>query len=223
MENNIKEALKYAVNSIKLDHDNLPDVDVDKMVSNFDNDQVFDNNDTFLTSKKIAKLYLTSSNNTFDINHYLAIHKYLYDGISMEAGTFRKGDFTNRVPHFLNSNEIENELKRVLEQAKANIPNITNRDKLLTFIVKLYSDLDVIHPFTEGNGRTLREFMREYVDYICKTNNLDNYYLDYSNINKFIYVDCLVIADAFMQYEPLLDLFNKMLKVKENNINIKQA
>ena len=39
-------------------------------------------------------------------------------------------------------------------------------------------------PFREGNGRTIREFLREFVDYNNKNINFGEYELDYSLIDK---------------------------------------
>ena len=46
-------------------------------------------------------------------------------------------------------------------------------------LAKLYKRLIQIHPFREGNGRTTREFLREYVESRNKYFDVD-YYLDFN-------------------------------------------
>ena len=125
-----------------------------------------------MTSFKLAKMYTQTGAETFDTEHLLSIHKYLFDDIYEFAGTIRNENiaksFTFCLVHLVPQN-----LKYTLDQAKKKIPTIKSRDELLKFITVLYSDLDMIHPFREGNGRTEREFIRQLIDYICKRNGLD--------------------------------------------------
>lgn len=72
--------------------------------------------------------------------------------------------------------------------------------------------------FGEGNGRTLREFIRQYIEYICKKNSLEPFYLDYKNVDRKRYINAVVRADVSLDYSELLDLFNEILKVDEVQI-----
>ena len=69
--------------------------------------------------------------------------------------------------------------------------------------------------FAEGNGRCEREFIRRYIDYICKKNNLDPCFLNYSLIeDKDKYIDAVVKADATLDYSDLYVLFQSILEKK---------
>ena len=168
-----------------------------------------------MTSFKLAKLYTQTGAETFDTEHLLTIHKYLFDDIYEFAGTIRSENiaksFTFCLVHLVPQN-----LKYTLDQAKKKIPTIKSRDELLKFITVLYSDLDMIHPFREGNGRTEREFIRQLIDYICKKNGLEPYELDYSLIkSRDEYIAAIIRADALLDYGPLKTLFDSILVVKE--------
>lgn len=168
-----------------------------------------------MTSFKLAKLYTQTGAETFDTEHLLSIHKYLFDDIYEFAGTIRSENiaksFTFCLVHLVPQN-----LKYTLDQAKKKIPTIKSRDELLKFITVLYSDLDMIHPFREGNGRTEREFIRQLIDYICKKNGLEPYELDYSLIkSRDEYIAAIIRADALLDYGPLMTLFDSILVVKE--------
>lgn len=168
-----------------------------------------------LTSYKLAKLFLDPGMQTFDMTHYLSIHKVLFGDIYYFAGKIRDENISKTIP-FCRPEFIAQELKRTLALAMKKVQSIDSRDKLLRFVVELYSDLDVIHPFREGNGRTEREFMRQFIDYVCKINNLEPFYLDYSAIkDRNEYINAVVKADALLDYSDLICLFDEILAIKD--------
>jgi cell filamentation protein len=170
-----------------------------------------------ITSFKLSKMYLATGAQTFDTGHLVSIHKYLFEDIYDFAGKIRCENIAKSftfclVPY------INEQLRFSLRKAANMVPNVVNREKLLDFIVEIYSDLDMIHPFREGNGRTEREFMRQYIDYICEKNGLDSYYLDYGMItDRDAYIYAITQADVLCNYGPLRDMFDKILKVKEKD------
>lgn len=172
-----------------------------------------------VTSFKLSKMYLATGAQTFDTNHLISIHKYLFEDIYDFAGQIRCENIAKSftfclVPY------ISEQLRFSLRKAARMVPNVVNREKLLDFIVEIYSDLDMIHPFREGNGRTEREFMRQYIDYICEKNGLESYYLDYGMItDREAYIAAITDADIRCNYGPLRDLFDRILKIKEKDKN----
>lgn len=172
-----------------------------------------------ITSYKLAKLYLDPGEQTFDVKHYLSIHKFLFEDIYYFAGEIRTENIAKRIP-FCVPDFIFSELTRVLKNARDNIYKIDSRDKLLRFIVELYAEIDIIHPFREGNGRVEREFIRQLMEYICKVNYLENYYLDYTLItDRNAYIDAVVKADALLDYKDLLLLFDSIMIVREKTVD----
>lgn len=188
-----------------------------------ENDSSLNKAERMITSFKLAKLYLNPGKQSFDIEHYLSIHKFLFEDIYPFAGEIRDENISKSIP-FCRPEFIAQELKRVLKIAMKLVPTITSREKLLKYVTELYSDLDVIHPFREGNGRTEREFMRQLIDYICQKNNLEPYNLDYSAIkDRDKYIDAVVKADAYLDYTDLMLLFDEILIIKEENLELEQA
>ena len=188
-----------------------------------ENDSSLNKAERMITSFKLAKLYLNPGKQSFDIEHYLSIHKFLFEDIYPFAGEIRDENISISIP-FCRPEFIAQELKRVLKIAMKLVPTITSREKLLKYVTELYSDLDVIHPFREGNGRTEREFMRQLIDYICQKNNLEPYNLDYSAIkDRDKYIDAVVKADAYLDYTDLMLLFDEILIIKEENLELEQA
>ena len=57
---------------------------------------------------------------------------------------------------------IENELTRLLSELKSEnfLANLT-KEKFAERLAYYWAELNVLHPFREGNGRTTREFLRQ--------------------------------------------------------------
>lgn len=174
-----------------------------------------------ITNYKLAQLYLNHGIQTFDVSHYLSIHKFLFEDIYPFAGEIRDEEIQKRIPFCL-PKYILPELKKTLDRALKKAKTIETRDELIAFLVELYSDLDIIHPFREGNGRTEREFIRQFIDFICLQNNLEPYYLDYNAIeDRETYIEAVVKADAYLDYNSLRILFDSILKNK-NDLNMEE-
>lgn len=167
-----------------------------------------------ITTEKLALLYLNNPFNTFDVNHYLNIHKYLFEDIYPFAGQIRseniKKSFSFCLPQYIYEN-----LNTSLKKANKMIPNLTSREKIIDYITDFYSDLDMTHPFREGNGRTLREYMREYIKFVCEFNKIDCYELDWSKVSREEYLSAVIKADAYLQFEELHNIFDNILVKKE--------
>ena len=170
-----------------------------------------------ITSYKLAKLYLEPNCEKFDVNHYLSIHEFLFGDIYEFAGKIRNESITKGIPFCL-PHLIYQNLNDILRIARSKAKNISSREELLAFITELSADLNIIHPFREGNGRTEREFIRQFIDYICKTNGLEEYYLDYSLIkDKNQYLKAVIKAAAYVDYIELLTLYDSILVIKDKN------
>lgn len=185
--------------------------------------KLLDKAERMITSYKLAKLYLEPGNQTFDVNHYLSIHQFLFEDIYPFAGEIRDENITKGIPFCL-PNFIYENLRETLKNANSKVKSIDSRDKLLIFITELFSDLNIIHPFREGNGRCEREFIRQFMDYICKINNLEAYYLDYSLIeDNNSYLNAVIKAAASLDYSDLLMLFDSILIIKPTEKEIEEA
>ncbi len=185
MENNELDNLKYCYQGTK----------VLKNKKNIVNLEQLHEVESGLSTYKLTKLYLNEIpyNQTFDSNHYLSIHKYLFSDLYEFAGEFRLTNISkSREPYargitpFCQVPFIKDQLDYTLQDMKNNVRNIQNEEQLIEFISKYYLDLNIIHPFREGNGRTLREFLREYVLVLNKIIKFGEYELDYTKINEEI-------------------------------------
>lgn len=85
---------------------------------------------------------------------------------------------------FLPFEKIDERLDFTLENYNNKSHNIQSIREYSSFLANFYRDLIAIHPFREGNGRTIREFLREFVDYNNKNITFGEYELNYSLIDK---------------------------------------
>lgn len=136
----------------------------DVLVNKFD---IRDNKKLEEIERKIvlAKLYELRQNNRigdFDVNHFVGIHKFLFEDIYPFAGLFRTENIAKGNFSFAEWEYIEDELKRILDQLKEeNYLQNLDREMFIKRLSYYMAELNVLHPFREGNGRTIREFIRQ--------------------------------------------------------------
>jgi cell filamentation protein len=97
----------------------------------------------------------------FDPEHYRSLHRHLFQDVYDWAGvnrTIRTGKGGN---WFCYPEYIETEMKRLFATLKAPpfVPG-SDAETFVTAVANFLSELNVIHPFREGNGRTQLLFVR---------------------------------------------------------------
>ena len=127
---------------------------------------IHDNKKLATVEKKLVllKLYTLMQNKNignFDINHFLSIHKFLFEDIYPFAGKIRSEDIAKDSFRFAKWEYIEEQLRFLFDKlSKDNFKNLS-KDEMAKKLAYYMSELNVLHPFREGNGRTIREFIRE--------------------------------------------------------------
>lgn len=103
-----------------------------------------------------------------DLKFYKKIHKVLFNDIYNFAGKFRNIVLIKGNTRFCEPMYIENNLKALFKKLNADkyLENLVIND-FVERIAYYYSELNAIHPFREGNGRTNRIF----IDILAKSNN----------------------------------------------------
>lgn len=98
----------------------------------------------------------------FDKEHLIGIHKFMFEDIYYFAGTFRNENIAKDDFRFAEWQYIEEQLDKLLSDIK-NENYFENYDKvkLANRLAYYLAELNVLHPFREGNGRVLREFIRQ--------------------------------------------------------------
>lgn len=124
--------------------------------------QLLSKEERILSLKKLTYLELFPLKGNFDGEHLKQIHKFLFDDIYPFAGVYRKCTMA-RFRDFVHPEEIEKDLNEKLSWMNEAILEVSSVDEYAFFLASAYYDLMSIHPFREGNGRSVREFLREFV------------------------------------------------------------
>lgn len=174
-----------------------------------------------IVAKKLTLLYLSDDIGLFDIEHLKSIHRFLFEDIYDFAGEFRNVNMgKGSKASFTNYSDIEQNLNDILYDIDSKLlKNSYSKFFYAEALAHMYKLLLDIHPFREGNGRTIREFLRQYVKQ--KNNENDNTYyeldFDLSKEDKNI----LEEATKCDTNGYLVLIFNKMLKEKERQMHKK--
>lgn len=111
------------------------------------------------------------------------IHAYLFGGLYDFAGIIRKVDISKGGFRFASHLYLDNVLKEIEKMSETSFDEI----------IKKYVEMNVAHPFRDGNGRS----MRIWLDLILKKNLKQC--IDWQRIDKLNYL-------SSMQRSPVNDL-----------------
>lgn len=129
---------------------------------NIKDEKVLQKYEAKITAAKLLSLRQKGVTGNFDIQHLIAIHTYLFEDIYSFAGKFRTEDISKGVFSFAHWEYIYAELERLLQELKLEgyLQGLDKR-KSSQRLAYYMAELNVLHPFREGNGRTIREFIRQ--------------------------------------------------------------
>ncbi len=111
---------------------------------------------------------------TGDAAHLQAVHRVLFEGVFEWAGEFRVTDIDKQGTDFVPAAEVEAAVQRLFaELAAEDLLQGREREEFVARLAYYYAQLNQIHPFREGNGRTQRLFWGQvalhagwYVDFV---------------------------------------------------------
>ena len=141
----------------------------------------FTYNDESIDGKSKTKAYALFESSLIDsievgtIKGLQQIHAYLFGGLYDFAGQIRRKNISKGGFQFALSEYLDNTLKQVEEMPQNTFDQITDK----------YVDMNVAHPFMEGNGRS----MRIWLDLILKKQLKKC--VDWSKIDKNDYLNAM--------------------------------
>lgn len=159
-----------------------------------------------LTAKKTQEILKSDTPKVFDFQLLLDLHEALFSEIYDFAGKVRTVNISkpdNPVP-FCYTDFIPNEAERIFwELARDKYLVGLGHDKFVNKLTYYASELNALHPFREGNGRTTRLFL----DLLC---NNAGYFVDYDLASRraILYADTEAFAGNL---EPLHDLYRQIV------------
>lgn len=97
----------------------------------------------------------------FTINHLLRIHRFLFEDVYPFAGHIRREQISKGETLFFPPDLIKRELRRVfVEIHETGMLQEKKPQSQIQHLSHVMAELNIIHPFREGNGRSIRELIR---------------------------------------------------------------
>jgi cell filamentation protein len=111
---------------------------------------------------------------------FIWLHKYIFGDIYNWAGDLRVVDLTKGDFKFAHYSYIDDQLKDYfLKLKKENYLIDYEYFKLIDKLTFFITELNVIHPFRDGNGRVIREYFRILLE-------RKNLFIDYNDKEKYL-------------------------------------
>ena len=153
-----------------------------------------------ITFEKLVELRKKKLYFVFDKNYLKEIHRYLFNDIYDFAGQYRKVNLTKAKGNFLNiqdESDFDEYLDQLFNSINQELNNCYSKYQFCDILSKLYTKLIYCHPFREGNGRSIREFIREFSIAESQERGFGKLELDWKLIDK----------DSLNQYIEVAHLF----------------
>lgn len=154
-----------------------------------------------ITSLRLAAAKMQPIKGKFDMKHLQKIHGYVFGDVYEWAGKLRHVDIAkgNQFCLAINLDTYSNNLFKKLEKEYYLINSKENVPHRLAYYL---SEINVLHPFREGNGRTQRLF----IEYLASA---AGYRVDFSQVTAEEMI--IASADSFAcDYESINRMFDRI-------------
>lgn len=142
----------------------------------------------------------------FNLKHLQNIHQYIFQDIYSWAGKIRTVDIA-KSNIFCKVQLIEMQAKEIFTKLQKDCYlNELSKEEFIKKSAYYFSEINALHPFREGNGRTQREFLRQLAyqaGYILHFDTVNEQEMLDASINSFI-----------CNYEKMETLFTRITEVR---------
>ena len=155
-----------------------------------------------ITSLKIAVAKeISVIKGNFDLEHLQSIHKYLFCDIFEWSGKLRNVNISKGNQFCLTQNIIPY-AENIFRKLKAEHYLINYKNPVPERLAYYLSEINVLHPFREGNGRTQRLF----IEYLA---SVAGYKVDFSEVTAREML--IASAESFAcNYDLINEMFNRI-------------
>lgn len=131
------------------------------------------------SSVRQAELCNKGITGDFSLKHLCSIHRQLFQDIYPWAGKIRTVAISKGTIFCL-VQFIEEQFEFIYQQLEKEnfLKNITDKEEMANRLAYYLGEINMIHPFREGNGRT----QRIYLEQLCLNNN--RFEIDFTEITK---------------------------------------
>ena len=116
-----------------------------------------------ITFAKAVLLEETPIDDDFGFEHFKKIHSFLLCDLYEWAGQVRTVDISKKRTKFLDAASIESIGTKCFAKVKEGYFENLPFDEFVKRIAEFYNDVNYIHPFREGNGRTQRIYFTQLI------------------------------------------------------------
>ena len=118
--------------------------------------------ETVYSLLRLSELKLKKPTDPLILATFVEIHRSILQDVYPFAGELRKEMISKGSSSFAHPDHIEIQLIRIFnELGEENYLKDLPRDKMIKRLAHFLAELNALHPFREGNGRTVREFARQ--------------------------------------------------------------
>ena len=159
-----------------------------------------------LTMLRLMDLLEKPISGKFDLEHLRNIHKYIFQDIYPWAGKIRTVDIA-KSNMFCKVQFIKMQAKEIFGKLqKDDYLKQLSKEKFAKRAAYYFSEINALHPFREGNGRTQRELIRQLA---CES----GYILHFAAITETEMMEASI--DSFVcDYKKMEALFTKIIEVR---------
>ncbi|WP_144787824.1 Fic family protein [Lysinibacillus fusiformis] len=157
---------------------------------NIHDQQKLDQLEALYVGKRLKELREEPLYGTFDFSHLKSIHRYIFQDIYDFAGDIRDENISKDHFQFANSLYIEDQGKTLFKELEnekflEGLP----LDQFCKRAAYFMAEINVLHPFREGNGRTQTEFIR----LLAMKNGFE---LNWGKIEKEVYTRATILSKS---------------------------
>ena len=153
-----------------------------------------------ITALKQYMLMESPINGRFTKTQLMNIHRFLFEDIYPFAGHIRREQISKGDTMFFPPHLISQELDKVFTKLhREKMLHEIDKKRQIEHLSYIMSELNVIHPFREGNGRSIRELIRCMALYY-------GFSLDWSLVDRDTMIDAAVrsVVDSMAFYDIIV-------------------
>jgi len=148
-----------------------------------------------------ARMSKTPPTGEFDYEHLKALHRHLFGEVYDWAGEARVVNIAKKTNYadttmFAMFDRIEPEITKILTRLNATPIDSHNLDTFAHQISEYFNEINAVHAFREGNGRTNRLFCSELA-------RINGHYIDWDAMNRKAYIDASIQGSLNVDYRPM--------------------
>ncbi len=154
---------------------------------------------------------LSSLNLPATAEGYRAVHKHLLQDVYEWAGKDRTINISKPGAPFANAQFVTSQLNKCFEEFSKSTAAVKDPDRFFDRLGEHITELNVIHPFREGNGRA----MRAHAEVLARSQGFD---IDTVNIDKAKWMAASKVGFVTGDYRDMAQLLREAQKAPEHRL-----